>query len=54
MHLFPMLLEIALLNNSAHLIVYPDSNYTSHDILHEGSKKYPRKFKKKIRSLMSK
>jgi len=50
MHLFPFLMEVSLLNNRALFIEYPDSDYTSHDIMFEGSKNLPRKKKKKINS----
>lgn len=53
MHLFPFLMEVSLLNNRALFVEYPDRDYTSHDILFEGSKNLPRKKKKKLRNLLN-
>lgn len=52
MDLFPFLMEVSLLNHRAVFIEYPDSDYTSHDIMFEGSKNLPRKKKKKLRKLL--
>lgn len=53
MHLFPFLMEVSLLNNRALFIEYPDSDYTSHDIMFEGSKNLLRKKKKKLRNSLN-
>lgn len=51
MHLFTLLYELAMFNGSALYLEYPDG-YTSFEILFEGSKKLPRKRKKKIRKML--
>jgi hypothetical protein len=53
MYLFNFLKEVALLNNKAFYVEYQNGT-TSFDILFEGSKKLPRKSKKRIRSLLIK
>lgn len=56
MHLFPFLLEVFKLNRNKKpvYVEYTDSGYTSYDILFEGSKKCPRKLKKRIRKAIKK
>ena len=51
LHLFNFLKEVTLITNKAIFIEYL-SGYTSFDILFEGSKKLPRKLKKRIRSYL--
>jgi len=53
MYLFNFLKEVTLMNNKALYVEYQNGT-TSFDILFEGSKKLPRKSKKRIRSLLIK
>lgn len=52
MSLFSLLKEVAFLNNRVLVITYANGS-TSTDILLEGSKKLPRKSKKKLRNLLN-
>lgn len=51
MHLFNMLKEVNIFKGTCLNIKFPD-NYTSNEILFEGSKMLPRKSKKKVRWLI--